>query len=328
MAHVTFVHGIMNQPSPARLLRDWKRDLADGGDGVDLDVYGVTSSMVYWADVMYAAATDAGGSSHESIEYEGIESGALTEVDESYIAEASGDEKDFIESMIANYDLDHPDEAGSRGRSGRGAEARVAAASALEAIPLPWFVKRPLMRLLLRDVHHYLFNTSHSPRAGSSYKVRDEVRKRFGADLGAVDGGPHVVVAHSLGSVIAYDCLKRVADTKKVDMLVTIGTPLGMSEVQHSMKPEWSKDDGYPGELPRWINVVDRLDPVCVADPIIANDYMRKKTSRGGRRGRVQRRGDAPSVRQVLPAGGRSGCGAQWIGSLREPDVVLRLATW
>ncbi len=218
-----------------------------------------------------------GAASHESIEYEGIESGALTEVDESYIAEASGDEKDFIESMIANYDLDHPDVPAAEAAPDAGAEARVAAASALEAIPLPWFVKRPLMRLLLRDVHHYLFNTSHSPRTGSSYKVRDEVRKRFGADLGAVDGGPHVVVAHSLGSVIAYDCLKRVAGTKKVDLLITIGTPLGMSEVQHNLKPEWSKDDGYPGELPRWVNVVDRLDPVCVADPIIANDYMRKK---------------------------------------------------
>ncbi len=291
MGHITFVHGIMNQPSPARLLKDWKRDLADGGDGVDLDVYGVTSSMVYWADVMYAAATDAGGGSQESIEYEGIESGALTEVDESYIAEATGNERDFIESMIANYDLDHPDEpaaevaaeaapdVAAEPLAATAPEARVAAASALEAVPLPWFVKRPLMRLLLRDVHHYLFNTSHSPRSGSSYKVRDEVRKRFVDDLGKVDGGPHVVVAHSLGSVIAYDCLKRVAATKKVDMLVTLGTPLGMSEIQHSMRPEWSKDDGYPGDLPRWVNVVDRLDPVCVADPIIANDYMRRKAS-------------------------------------------------
>jgi hypothetical protein len=237
--------------------------------------------MVYWADVMYAAATDAGGGSQESIEYEGIESGALTDVDESYIAEATGDEKDFIDSMIDNYDLDHPDEppGAPAPEPGPVAEAKVAAAATLEAVPLPWFVKRPLMRLLLRDVHHYLFNSSHSPRAGSSYKVRDEVRKRFVKDLGAVDGGPHVVVAHSLGSVIAYDCLKRVADTKTVDLLITIGTPLGMSEIQDKMKPEWSKDDGYPGELPRWVNVVDRLDPVCVADPIIANDYMRKKAS-------------------------------------------------
>ena len=279
MGHITFVHGIMNQPSPDRLLREWKRDLADGGDGVDLDVYGVTSSMVYWADVMYGAATDAGGAPHESIEYEGIEPGSLTEVDESYINEATGDEKHFIESMIANYDLDHPDEPAGESAPDVAAEARVAAASALEAVPLPWFVKRPLMRLLLRDVHHYLFNSSHSPRSGSTYKVRDEVRKRFGDAVGAVDGGPHVVVAHSLGSVIAYDCLKRVADMKKVDLLVTIGTPLGMSEIQHNMKPEWSKDDGYPGELPRWVNVVDRLDPVCVADPIIANDYMRQRAT-------------------------------------------------
>jgi hypothetical protein len=277
MGHITFVHGIMNQPSPARLLKVWKRDLADGGDGVDLDVFGVTSSMVYWADVMYAAATDAGGGAQESIEYEGIEPGALTEIDESYIDEATGGEKDFIESMIANYDLDHSDVSGTEAAPDAGAEARVAAASALEAVPLPWFVKRPLMRLLLRDVHHYLFNTKHSPRSGSSYLVRDEVRKRFGDDLAAVDGGPHVVVALSLGSVIAYDCLKRVAGTKKVDMLITLGTPLGMSEIQHKMRPEWSKDDGYPGDLPRWVNVVDRLDPVCVADPIIANDYMRKR---------------------------------------------------
>jgi hypothetical protein len=287
MGHITFVHGIMNQPSPDRLLAIWKRDLADGGDGVDLDVYGVTSSMVYWADVMYAAATDAGGSGQESIQYEGIEPGALTEVDESYIDEAGGAEREFLESMIENYDLDHPDEpqrpeAGAPDQAvspSAGAEARVAAASALEAVPLPWFIKRPLMRVLLRDVHHYLFNTSHSPRSGSSYKVRDEVRSRFVGDLAGVDDGPHVVVAHSLGTVIAYDCIKRVADTKNVDMLITLGTPLGMSEIQHNMRPEWSKDDGYPDGLPNWVNVADTLDPVCIADPLIANDYKRKKTN-------------------------------------------------
>jgi hypothetical protein len=283
MGHITFVHGIMNQPSPPRLLSGWKRDLADGGDGVDLDVYGVTASMVYWADVMYAAATDAGGT-QESIEYEGIEPGALTNIDESYIDVATGEEKVFIESMIEHYGLDHPDEEegpleATSEEPESAAQARIAAASALEAVPLPWFIKRPLMRVLLRDVHHYLFNTNHSPRPGSSFKVRDEVRGRFVRDLAEVDGGPHVVVAHSLGSVIAYDCLKRVADTKKVDMLITLGTPLGLSEVQDKLKPEWSKDDGYPGELPRWVNVVDRLDPVCAADPLITNDYRRAKQS-------------------------------------------------
>jgi hypothetical protein len=279
MGHVTFIHGIMNQPSPARLLTTWKRDLADGGDGVDLDVYGVTSSMVYWADVMYAAPTDSGGT-HESIEYEGIDSGALTEVDESYISDADGDEKAFIDAMIANYDLDHADEADIAKPADEPVippEAKLAAASALEAVPLPWFIKRPMMRVLLRDVHHYLFNSSHTPRPGTTFKVRDEVRGRFVGDLGKVSDGPHVVVAHSLGTVIAYDCLKRVGGTKEIDMLITLGTPLGLSEVQDKLKPEWSKDDGFPAVVPQWVNVVDRLDPVCAADPFLANDYKRLK---------------------------------------------------
>lgn len=280
MGHVTFVHGIMNQPSPAALLDLWKRDLADGGDGFDLDVYGVNSSMVYWADVMYAAASDS-GEIRESIGYEGIEPGSLVEVDESYIAAASGDERAFIEAMIANYDLDHPDvpelSPGTGVESARRVEARMAAASALEAVPLPWFVKRPLMRVLLRDVHHYLFNTSHSPRPDATFRVRDEVRGRFTGPLEEVDRRPHVVVAHSLGSVIAYDCLKRVAGIRDIDLLVTVGSPLGLSEVQHNLRPEWSRDDGFPAALSRWVNVADRLDPVCSADPLIAGDYRRNR---------------------------------------------------
>ena len=66
--------------------------------------------------------------------------GALSEIDESYINEAAGDEKDFIESMIANYGLDHQDESAGEAAPPAEAEVRVAAASALEAIPLPWFV--------------------------------------------------------------------------------------------------------------------------------------------------------------------------------------------
>lgn len=284
MGHITFVHGIMNQPSPAPMLRQWKRDLADGGDGVDIDIYGVTASMVYWADVMYPAPTDSGGT-QESIDYEGIESGALTEVDESYIEDSSGEEREFIDSIIGKYELDKPEEAVAAPPAEPPddplvpPEAKLAAASALEAVPLPWFIKRPMMRVLLRDVHHYLFNSTHSPRPGERFKVQDEVRKRFIGALADAPSRPHVVVAHSLGTVIAYDCLKRVAAAKEVDMLITLGAPLGLSEVQDKLKPEWSKDDGFPAKTPRWSNFVDRLDPVCAADPFLANDYRRHKES-------------------------------------------------
>ena len=52
MTHVTFIHGIGNKPAPDFLLDGWERSLAED-DGIDLGTLGVTSSMVYWADILY-----------------------------------------------------------------------------------------------------------------------------------------------------------------------------------------------------------------------------------------------------------------------------------
>ena len=84
----------------------------------------------------------------------------------------------------------------------------------LERIPLPWFVKRRIMKEFLRDVHHYLFNEETSPQPGAHYKVQDEIRGRMIKALqeGAAKSAPHVVVSHSMGTVIAYDCLMRVPE--------------------------------------------------------------------------------------------------------------------
>jgi hypothetical protein len=78
-----------------------------------------------------------------------------------------------------------------------------------------------------------------------------------------------------MGTVIAYDCLKRVAACPAVDGLITIGSPLGLDEIQDQMQPGWSRDDGFPRERvrDRWFNLFDRLDPVCGFDPELANDY-------------------------------------------------------
>lgn len=52
MGHITFIHGIANKPASDVLLRLWRQALARD-EGLDLGAEGVTSSMVYWADVMY-----------------------------------------------------------------------------------------------------------------------------------------------------------------------------------------------------------------------------------------------------------------------------------
>jgi len=71
-----------------------------------------------------------------------------------------------------------------------------------EAIPLPWFIKERVMKRLLKDVHHYLFNERFSPRPGETYEVQTELRKRFINQLIADKNnstGAHVVVSQRRG---------------------------------------------------------------------------------------------------------------------------------
>lgn len=269
MAHVTFIHGIANKPDADVLLRLWRQALARG-DGLDLGAEGVTSTMVYWADVMYEKPKPE-MAAHES--NDSVIEVSDQDVDMAWQTELSGDEQRWADELEARlgYDADAPD-----GDDNYTPPEKDLESIEFERIPLPWWLKRRLMKVLLRDVHHYLFNAKHSPREGETYRVQDEIRKRFvdAVKQGDTKEGPHIVVSHSMGTVIAYDCLKRVADCPKVDGLMTIGSPLGLDEVQDKLKPEWSRDDGFPAKVESdWINVYDRLDPVAGFDPKFSNDY-------------------------------------------------------
>jgi hypothetical protein len=267
--HVTLIHGIANKPRAETLQDLWLRYLSHSG-GLDLNAEGVTSTMVYWADVLYDAPKEAPGH-HES--------------NDSYLEKSDPDipmgwrledldaDTAWVESLASRFGLDQAPPGGNEDYTPPVSDMGVE----FERIPLPWWLKKRLMKALVRDVHHYLFDVRHSPRAGLSYAVQEEIRARTIRALqdGAEALGPHVVVSHSMGTVVAYDCLERIPDAPEVDGLLTIGSPLGLDEVQDKLRPEWSRDDGYPAKVGRWVNVYDRLDPVAGFDPALANDFRK-----------------------------------------------------
>jgi predicted alpha/beta hydrolase family esterase len=279
MPHVTFIHGISNKPTVDKLLEIWLAALQESGPasdaGIDLGAIGITSSLVYWADVLYdqplkdqALESIGGLESNEAVAARQSE-----DVDMSWRENLGGEEKEVVDRLAVKLSFDAlvndtftPPESEADKR--------------LERIPLPWFIKRRLMKEFLRDVHHYLFNYKSSPRAGVEYQVQDEIRDRMIAALkeGASKPGPNIVVSHSMGTVIAYDCLKRVAGCPKIDGLMTIGSPLGIDEVQDMLKPEWTREDGFPSETlgGPWINIYDKLDPVTGFDGDIDNDFKQQ----------------------------------------------------
>ncbi len=270
MAHVTFIHGIANKPPQDLLLDIWIDALASDG-GLDLDSEGVSSTMVYWADVMYASPAGS-ESAQESLSQEDtdpvIDGG-------DWQQQLTADQRQWLDTLVTKLGI----EAAPPGGDDSFTADPSSASHEFEAIPLPWWLKRRLMRTLLRDVHHYLFAAETNPRPGETYQVQPELRSRFTSALeeGAAQSGPHVVVSHSMGTVIAYDCLKQVEGCPGVDALLTLGSPLGLEEMQTPMKPGYSRQDGFPSERVsgRWVNIYDRLDPVAGLDPKLANDYRR-----------------------------------------------------
>ncbi len=275
MPHVTFIHGISNKPAKEKLLEDWEAYLAQGG--LDLSTQGVSTSMVYWADVLYPqplAPED---------DFESVDTGLGTaESDENlaWIEGLSDDEKAFVQAFREKlrFDQTTPGEDDYQPPSLQQNEDDVEAFN-FEAIPLPWFIKRRVMKSLLKDVHHYLFNATYSPRPGETYQVQEHIRRLFVDQLKQDTEqreGPHVVVSHSMGTVISYDCLKNVPDCPSISAYMTVGSPLGLSEVHDNFKPKYHKSNAFPSDnvAGSWVNVYDRLDPVAF-DARLKNDYQK-----------------------------------------------------
>lgn len=152
------------------LLEQWQIAPLDD-DGVDLDGIGVMCSMVYWADFLYDKPASL-GAAHEAREMELEQSVDAEDADLTWLLEA-------------------PDEAPDPIVSG----------SALEAVPLPSWLMRRLMRVLLRDVLHAGgFDRPRLRNQGGSYVANEAIslpaieaglrRRPPAPDWPTTDGGP------------------------------------------------------------------------------------------------------------------------------------------
>ncbi|GAB2973751.1 hypothetical protein LWP59_30275 [Amycolatopsis acidiphila] len=105
------------------------------------------------------------------------------------------------------------------------------------------------------------------------YLSSDEAREaaqRTVADAIA-DFAPDVVVAHSLGSVVAYECLWAHQD-HDLGLLVTLGSPLAMpGVVLDRLRPDGER--GRPPRVARWVNLADVGDIVAVPAAGVARQF-------------------------------------------------------
>jgi len=100
-----------------------------------------------------------------------------------------------------------------------------------------------------KDVYRYLRNP------GLRDAIEEGVIKAF------EPGVPTVVVGHSLGSVVAYNILKREGKARgwEVPLFITVGAPLGVTMIRQSLRPI-----GHPACVQHWFNARDPRDVVAL----------------------------------------------------------------
>lgn len=85
--------------------------------------------------------------------------------------------------------------------------------------------------------------------------VRDEIDRIVRA---ALTEQPTVIIAHSLGSVVAYNVLRTDPRRLQVPALITVGSPLGVRAVRDNFRPLRNPPVGA------WYNAYDSHDVVAL----------------------------------------------------------------
>ena len=105
-------------------------------------------------------------------------------------------------------------------------------------------------------------------------KVREKLRSGLETKLKSLKGKRVMLIAHSMGSIIAYDVLRiigRKDPNYRLDHFVTIGSPLGLPHVKDRIYQE-NNLVRTPTVVRKWTNFAERRDPVAI-DVHLADDY-------------------------------------------------------
>lgn len=243
---VVYIHGIGNKP-PAEVLRcQW--DTALFGRPM-----GERTRLAYWVDrdryplpePGTCADRDEGPAPSPSEQrLLGVLGLVPSEQDLGALAgrlAGSPQELDDLHRLLQELDQGQPDD------------------SSVQARGLGDVFNRVLLRLvsavLLQDVHDFFYVPARREA------MRQSLLQRLRSG-----GGPFVVVAHSQGSMIAYDVLRELqAAEVEVALFVTVGSPLGLPVVR-SMFKRWTgtRKLPFPPCVRRWVNVAERRDPVAL----------------------------------------------------------------
>jgi hypothetical protein len=235
------IHGLGNKPE-ARILEDWWRESIVEGlsrhSGARKPKFSL--QLVYWADLMYP---------------EPLDPAAL--VEPYTVAEGSG--------PLPRVGLSVRKVTAARMRGGLG--------KALEKVSKVRVGDRFVtgtVKSKMPDLHFYKNDEQMQKAVQTRLIKRLCSARRWRKKI--------MLVAHSMGSIVAYDVLKdleRALSGLEISHFVTVGSPLGLA----GLKTVIEGQPRVPECVARWSNFTDPKDPVASWDTSLCDNY--EPNSRG-----------------------------------------------
>lgn len=268
------VHGIaQEQTSSDRLEDEWIQDLAGGvrsagygelADQIRLGRFhaGIKARMAYYADLflvpgqMGAKLNDLSQTeleiatplAREWLERAAIRSGHSVQQQTAVQQLALVDGQTGEEQGLAQY-----------GRPALNALAKIAWFAPFGF----WFAQTFVVRAL-KQVSQYF----------SDAETREAAISRV---LNLIDKDTKVIIAHSLGSIVAYEAVCRAQIP--IPFLITMGSPLGLETIIYQrLLPQ---PPIYPREVRRWVNIYDP-DDLIAAEPDLRARFSTDKPTGAG----------------------------------------------
>ena len=259
------IHGLANKPERIVLFDYWHEALQEGLANVDY-VGAVPFDLVYWADLLYKNPLH----NDKEFDFDTLFN------DEPYVPAEPGSLRRYADSWT--------DELRSAGGAIVG--------DTLDFLKTRLGINRLadwVLQKCLKDLAFYYDEKRNlHDRNDIARRASDVLRKELLDAIREHRDKEIMIIAHSMGSIIAYDTLRNIGQSRVpeddglvVPYFVTIGSPLGLPHVKGKIIEE-RKYDGKteaarvrtPSIVTRsWVNYADRKDPVA-ADVHLRDDYQ------------------------------------------------------
>ncbi len=247
------IHGLGNKPLRLLLERWWRKAIREGLEHTGHH-HSIPFKMVYWADILHERSL-----------------------------------KPWIWDKEHPLYLDEPYKPRGKNTARKPAKLRQAIYRILEKQLDKIFLNSDMTvnfaGVTDKVIHRYFkdLETYYSDQclgvSHSGQLVGDAIRERLAAVLTKHRRKDIMLIAHSMGSIIAYDVLTRTCPDVKIHTFVTIGSPLGLPVIVSRIFYELKKVNSginklqTPGNvLHHWYNFSDLEDRVAF-DHTLFDDY-------------------------------------------------------